>query len=758
MAMLEAIVTPELSRRFMLKGAGALVVSYTGPASLARAASAAGKPPLTPDQLDSFLAIHADGSATAFYGKMDMGQGTDLGIAQIVAEELDLPLAQVAVVMGDTARTVNQGGASGSTGIWRGGAALRNAAAEARRLLLDMAAQQLGVVAEKLTVTDGNVAIADAPGRHVSYGQLIGGRYFNATLEWNHELGNNLTVKGKTAPKPPAQYKIVGQSALRRDIPLKVFARLDYVTDVKVPGMLHGRMVRPPIAGAVPVSVDESSLKNINGVKVVWKQGFLGVVAGKEWDAIRAARQLTVSWSQVRPPFPGQDALYDHIRDAPVRHRQVETAKGALEPALAGAAQRLSAEYEWPFQSHASMGPACAVVAIANGTATVWTGSQKPHYTQEGVAKILGLPMEKVRAIWVPGPGSYGRNDAGDAAIDAAVLAQAAGKPVRLQGMRYEGHGWDPKAPASIHRLRAGLDAQGKIIAYHFESKAFSKWEIETTEKDPAHSLAGQLMGMPLTPRDSFGTPGESYEIPNRLMAWETISGLLDRASPLRSSHMRDPAGPQMHFASECFIDELALAAQADPIDFRLRHLTAARDIAVVKAAQEKSGWQTRMSGPRDGGKSDIASGRGFAYVQRNGTLVAEVAEVEVDRRSGKVAVKRVTVAHDCGLIVNPEQLRRTIEGNVVQGASRALWEEVRFSPEQVTSIDWLTYPILDITATPPEVDIVLIDRPELPATGAGEASTRPMAAAIGNAIFDATGVRLRRAPFTPEQVKASFA
>ena len=241
-------------------------------------------------------------------------------------------------------------------------------------------------------------------------------------------------------------------------------------------------------------------------------------------------------------------------------------------------------------------------------------------------------------------------------------------------------------------------------------------------------------------------------------MAWETISGLLDRASPLRSSHMRDPAGPQMHFASECFIDELALAAQADPIDFRLRHLTAARDIAVVKAAQEKSGWQTRMSGPRDGGKSDIASGRGFAYVQRNGTLVAEVAEVEVDRRSGKVAVKRVTVAHDCGLIVNPEQLRRTIEGNVVQGASRALWEEVRFSPEQVTSIDWLTYPILDITATPPEVDIVLIDRPELPATGAGEASTRPMAAAIGNAIFDATGVRLRRAPFTPEQVKASFA
>jgi len=757
MTMLDDIVAPELSRRFLLKGAGALVVSFAAPASLAQAGAGA-KPPLTPDQLDSFIAVHADGSATAFYGKMDMGQGTDLGIAQIVAEELDLPLARVAVVMGDTARTVNQGGASGSTGIWRGGAALRNAAAEARRLLLDMAGQRLGAPAEKLAVTDGIVAIADAPDKHVAYGQLIGGRYFNAELDWNHELGNNLAVKGKAVPKRPEQYKIVGQPALRRDIPLKVFARLDYVTDVKVPGMLHGRMIRPPVAGAMPVAVDESSLAAIPGVKVVWKQGFLGVVAKKEWNAIRAARQLKVTWSQVPPAFPSQDSLYDHIRNAPVRHRQVEVEKGALEPALAGAAKLVSAEYEWPFQSHASMAPACAVVAIADGEATIWTGSQKPHYTQEGVAKILGLPMEKVRAVWVPGPGSYGRNDAGDAAIDAAVLAQAAGRPVRLQGMRYEGHGWDPKAPASVHRLRAGLDEAGKIIAYHFESKAFSKWEIETTEKDPAHSLAGQLMGMKLTPQDSFGVPGESYEIPNRLMAWETIAPLLDRASPLRTSHLRDPAGPQMHFASECFIDELALAAQADPIEFRLRHLTSARDIAVVKAAMERSGWQPRIAGPRDGGKGDIVSGRGFAYVQRNGTLVAEIAEVEVDRRSGQVGVKRVTVAHDCGLIVNPEQLSRTIEGNVVQGTSRSLWEEVRFSPAQVTSIDWLTYPILDIAATPLQVDIVLIDRPELPATGAGEASTRPVAAAIANAIFDATGVRLRRAPFTPEQVKASFA
>jgi CO/xanthine dehydrogenase Mo-binding subunit len=387
---------------------------------------------------------------------------------------------------------------------------------------------------------------------------------------------------------------------------------------------------------------------------------------------------------------------------------------------------------------------------------TVWTGSQKPHYTQQGVAGILGVPVETVHAIWVQGPGSYGRNDAGDAAIDAALLSQAVGRPVRLQNMRADAHGWDPKGPASVHRARAGLDAEGRVVAYHFESKAFSRLYIEQNEHDPRMSLAGQLMGLPLKPIEAFGVPSEAYAFGDRRMAWETIPPLLDRASPLRTSHLRDPVGPQLHFASESFVDELAAAAGSDPLEFRLRHLTGPRDVAVIKAAAERAQWETRPSGPRDG-KGDTALGRGIAYVQRNGSVVAVIAEVEVDRRSGKVWPRRYVVAHDCGLIINPDGLRACIEGNVVQSTSRSLWEEVLFDRDKVTSVDWMTYPILDIAEAPAAIDIVLIDRPELPPAGAGESSTRPVAAAIANAVFDATGVRLRRAPFTPERVQAAL-
>jgi CO/xanthine dehydrogenase Mo-binding subunit len=536
----------------------------------------------------------------------------------------------------------------------------------------------------------------------------------------------------------------------------KVVARLDYVTDVKVNGMLHGRMIRPSIAGAVPVSVDQNSITDIPGARVVWQQGFLGVVAEKEWNAIRAAQQLQVTWSKTAPPFPSQDALYEHIRQAPVRKRSVEVQVGAVDPAFAGAARIVSAEYEWPFQSHASMGPACAVVALENGGATLWTGSQKPHFARDGVARMLGLPQERVHGIWMQGPGSYGRNDAGDAAVDAALLAQAVGRPVRVQGMRSEGHGWDPKGPASIHRARAGLDAQGNVIAYQFESKGFSRIDIDTNESNPSDSLGGQLLGMQLASKDGFGVPSESYGFANKLMAWETIAPLLDRASPLRTAHLRDPVGPQLHFASESFIDELAAATDTDAVEFRLRYLRDPRDIAVVKAAAQKANWETRPSGRRDQRDADVATGRGIAYVQRGRTVVAVVAEVEVERRSGKVHAKHFVVAHDCGLIVNPDGLRRCIEGNIVQGVSRSLWEEVTFDREQVTSVDWVSYPILDITEAPEAIDIELINRPDMPPLGAGEPSTRPVTAAVANAIFDATGVRLRRVPFTPDRVKAS--
>jgi nicotinate dehydrogenase subunit B len=349
------------------------------------------------------------------------------------------------------------------------------------------------------------------------------------------------------------------------------------------------------------------------------------------------------------------------------------------------------------------------------------------------------------------------RNAADDAGIDAALLSKAVARPVRVQGMRWEGHGWDPKGPASIHRARAALDKEGGVIGYVFESKGFSRVDIDTNESDPVYSLAGQLMGPPLKPLQGFGEPTESYGFANKRLAWETVAPLLDRASPLRTAHLRDPVGPQIQFASESFIDEIAAAVGADPVAFRLRYLKAPRDIAVVKAAAEAAGWQPRPS-PRSDRTGDTLTGRGIAYAQRSGAVVAIIAEVEIDRRSGKIWGKKFTVAHDCGLIINPDGLRRCIEGNVVQGTSRALSEEVAFDRTKVTSTDWLSYPILDITEAPEMVDIVLINRPDLPPAGAGESSIRPVAAAISNAVFDATGVRLRRAPLTPERLKPALA
>jgi CO/xanthine dehydrogenase Mo-binding subunit len=749
------------SRRTLLSGAGALVVSVGTPLGLdmmlaTRAAFAQGaKPPLLPTELSSFIAINADGSVAAYFGKMDMGHGLFVAIGQMVAEELDVPFRAVKVHMGDTANSVNQGGASGSTGIQFGGKQMRMAAAEARRVLVEMAAEKLSVPADQLTVTDGVVQARDGA-KKVSYGDLIGGRYFNVQLDWNKQWGNALYAPGKAKPKPHTAHKIIGQPIKREDVAPKVFAQEDFVTDVKVPGMVHGRMIRPPVAGAVPVKVDEASIKDIPGAKAVWENGFLGVVADREWDAIKAAEKLTVEWSNAAPPFPEQAALYDHIRKAPVRKAQIEKQNGNVDEAFRSAARVIEAEYEWPFQSHACMGPACALVEIKDGKVTCWSGTQKSHFVQQGLAATLGMPAANIHVIWQTGPGSYGRNDADDCAMDAATLAKAVGKPVRLQYMREQGTGWDPKGPASVHKVRAALDASGNVTAYEFNSKAFSRVDVDTNGSKDFDTLSGQTRGVALKSGDAFGVPAESYAFPNKRVGWETIPPLLERASPLRTSHLRDPVGPQIHFASESFIDEVAAAVNADPIEFRLRYIQDARDIALLKAVAEKSGWQTRPSPRRDQTGNKVA-GRGIAYSQRNGTRVAIVAEVEVDRGSGRIFAKKFTVAHDCGQIINPDGLTKCIEGNIVQGISRTLWEEVTFDTEAVTSVDWVSYPILDITETPETIDCVLINRPELDPTGAGEPSIRPVAAAIANAIFDATGVRIRRVPFSPERVKAAL-
>jgi CO/xanthine dehydrogenase Mo-binding subunit len=813
-----------ISRRSLLVSAGALVVAFGSPPAVSAPGEPAAEP--LPDRLDSWLAVQPDGTVTVFFGKMDPGQGVDVAIRQIVAEELDVRVDRVAIVMGDTAHTVNQGGASGSTGIERGGITLRYAGAEARRVLLELASQHLGVPADALLVQDGVVSVSAAPHNaaspeaalpeaapsgtapsgtassgtvssgtvspetpgtasrktavpgQISYAELIGGRHFDVPMQWNGVYGNGLVARGRAEPKRPGDYRVVGTSVPRTDIPEKVFARHRFVTDIRLPGMLHARMIRPAVTGSVPTAVDETSIADIPGARIVWKQGFLGVAAPREWDAIRAARMLKVGWSQVTPPFPGHSALYDHMRAATPVARHEPVKQGNADDAIAAAAKVIEAVYEWPFQSHASMGPACAVVDAGPDAATVWTGTQKPHFAAMGLARILGLKPAQVRAIWVRGAGSYGRNDA---AMDAAVMSQALGAPVRVQYMRAEGTGWDPKGPASIHHARAGLDADGKVVGYRFDSRGFSRTDIATTESDPAHSLAGQSMGMKLTPTQEFGIPTEPYQFPAQLRAWETIPALFDRASPLRSSHLRDPVGPQLGFASESFIDELACAAGADAVAFRLAHLRDPRAIAAIQACADRFGWQPRIaasgraaspgaasatapgapSGASSGASSGAASvvtGRGFAYAQRGQTIVALAVEVEVNRATGRVWPRRWTVAHDCGLVINPQGLRLCIEGNIVQGSSRALWEEVTFDPAMVTSLDWIGYPILDLPEAPAAIDIVLLDRPELPPSGAGEGSIRPVAAAIANAVFDATGIRLRRAPFTPDRIKAAMA
>ncbi len=749
-----------ITRRDFLKASGSLVVSVSIPGAIAAAMSQGttigARPPLLPSELDSWIAVLPDGTVTAYFGKTEMGQGVDVAIGQIVAEELDVPFNAVTVHMGDTATSVNQGGASGSTGIQLGGRQMRMAAAEARRVLLEMAAAKLDTPADQLIVVDGAITAAFNRDKKTSYAELIGGRYFNVQLDWNKQWGNPLYAPGKAQPKPHTAHKIVGQPIKRADVAPKVFCQEDYCTDIKVPGMVHGRVIRPPVAGAVPVAVDESSIKDVPGVRVIREKDFLGLVAEKEWNAVKAAEKLKVEWSDSSPGFPETAGIYDHIRNAPVRKRDEGKPIGNVDEAMRNAARVVEAEYEWPFQSHASMGPACALVEIKDGQATCWTGSQKSHFVRDGVAVMLGLPPDKVRAIWVPGPGAYGRNDAGDAAMDAAVLAKATGRPVRLQYTRDQGTGWDPKGPASIHRARAAIDAAGNVIGYDFLSKGFSRIDVLMNESKAADTLAGHLLGAKLGVNDGFGVPAEVYAFASKRVAWETIAPLLERASPLRSAHLRDPVGPQVHFASESFMDEVAHAVGADPVEFRLRHLKAPRDIAVIKAAAERAGWQTRTSPRRDQTGSTV-SGRGIAYSQRNGTICAVVAEVDIDRSTGKIWARKFTVAHDCGQIINPDGLAKCIEGNIVQGISRTLTEEVTFDKQAVTSVDWLTYPILDIGDTPETIDCVLINRPEAAPTGAGEPSIRPVAAAIANAIFDATGVRIRRVPFSPDRVKQAL-
>ncbi len=761
--------TTALSRRAFLSATGALVVALVAPTEFAQAAAKAAASGPAPDKLSSYISIDPDGSVIAYYGKIDGGQGLETSIAQLVAEEIDVPWERVRVVMGDSALTVNMGGATAGNGLRQGGLIMRRTAAEARRLLIEMAGKALNKPAAELTVTDGVVHAlsgpATDPSQRISYAELVGGRHLDAPIAWNGEA-QQLTVKVQAPLKKPSEFKVIGKPMPRRDMPGKVFGTLQQCSDVRLPGMLHARMIRPTVAGAVPVTVDEKSISDIAGAKVVWIKDFLAVVAEKEWNAVKAAQALKVSWSQSKPNFPGHDKLFDHIRAAPVVKRSSDPGivgfaaqrdEGSVEDGFKQAVRIIEGEYEYPTQSHAGMGPACAVADVRDGGATVWTSTQKPHDCANGIAELLQLPREKVRAIWMFGTGGYARDGQGDATAEAAVLSQHLGLPVRVQHMRHEALAWDPKGTATVNRSRVGLDATGKVIAYENISKAFSMEDCNTREQHPGDTLVGMALGARLNWRPSFGTPGNSYTFENGRWGWEVIAPLMDRSSPLRSTHIRDPFGPPLMFGSESFIDEVAAATNTDPIEFRLRYLKNDREHELFRAAAEHYGWEKRPSPRNDQANADVAVGRGFAYRQLAGTYIALIAEVRVHRDSGVIEIPRLVCAHDCGVIVNPETIRHVIDRQLVWGTSRMMHEEVQFDQNMVTSVDWLTYPVVKMDGVPKSIEIVLIDRPQEPPSGAAEMAVGPLPAAIGNAVFDATGVRLRRVPFTPQRVKAAL-
>jgi CO/xanthine dehydrogenase Mo-binding subunit len=756
-----------LTRREFLQAAGALVVQASGLLAMGDAAAQAAAPVIVgphPSALDTWVRIAADGMVTVNSGKMDCGQGLDLAYAQIVADELDVALDRVQVTLGDTRLSPNQGGGSGSTGLRMGARPLRNAAAEARRLLVESAAARLSVAADALDVDNGRVFVKADPARGVTYAELVGGRNLAAPLKWNNAVGNGMDAVGQARPKDPSQYKIVGKGFKRKDIADKVMAREHYTAHIRPANLLHARAVRPAVAGAQPLAVDAASIAGIAGAKHFVKGGFVAVVAETEWDAIRASRALKVTWSDVQGPFAGgEDKVFDYIRAArPTAANAIPMFGGKKDfdpkptlDALAASKKVVEADYECAFQSHARIAPSCGVADVRGDKAEIWADTQKPHFLRDGIAKFLGLQVANVQVKWMHGAGSYGRSDADEAPYEAALLSQEFGRPVRMQWSREEGTAWDPKAPAGIISMKAGLDEAGNVTGWLFKAKGFNGWDVRFTGESPEHTLVGMLTGHRKWNAYNFNTPEESYRFPKHVHWWETVPPYLQEASPMRTAHLRAPQEMQTRFGQECFIDEVAAAAGMDPVAFRLKHLTDEREIAVVKAAAEKMGWQPRTA--RAGG-GKLMTGRGIALHSGYQSYAAVACEVEVNKSTGRIWVKKVVIGHDCGMMVNPIGVRAALEGQIMQGISRALYEEVHFDDKRVTSVDWQTYRIASMDDMPAEVELVLINRPDKPIGGAGEPAIVCFPAAIANAVADATGVRIRRYPMVPERVKKLLA
>ncbi len=731
-----------ISRRDALLGSGALIVSFSLAGALEPAMAQVGAKPVVLTEVDSFLAIDKSGKVTVYSGKVELGTGVYTALQQIVADELDVPLSRTEIIQGDTLLTPDQGKTWASITIQVGGMQLRQAAAAARAALVDEAAKKLGLEAGQLTVADGVIA---GGGKKITYAELIGGKTFSIKLD----------PKQPVKEKDPKDYKFVGKPVPRLDIPDKVTGRFTYMQDFRVPGMLHGCVVRPSAIGAKLESVDEGSIKDVPGIVQVVRDGdFLGVVAANEWAATHGARGLKATWSKSET-LPDEAKLWDYVRSTKVVKDDVTSNVGNTAEAMGKeGAKTLKATYDFAIHTHGSIGPSCAIAEFKDGKLTSWSASQATHALRGQLAQMLSLPPDSVRCIYLEGAGCYGRNGHEDAAGDAALLAKAVGKPVRVQWSRADEHGWDPKGPPTLIDLRAAMDSAGNIIAW--ESEFFIPQAGPGGLDVPL--VAGTLAGLPQQPTPFPGNIFQDSAIPYKFDNVKTTCHRLE-TTPFRPSWIRTPGRMQNTYANESFIDEIAAAAGMDPLDFRLKYLDPSdkRGIELLQRLAKLSNWQKRPS-PQKSASGSVLMGRGMSYVKYElvRTYVGAVAEVEVDRSTGEIRVPKFYVTHDCGQIINPDGLKNQIEGCVVQTVSRTLIEELKFNRAQVTSLDWDSYPILKFPQVP-EILIDLIDRPMEKPWGAGEPAASVIPSAISNAVFDATGVRLRSIPYTPGKVKAAM-
>jgi CO/xanthine dehydrogenase Mo-binding subunit len=767
-ANFEADALTALDRRGFLKSAGALIVGFhiaggqTDRAQFGQTALS-GSPPN--DQLDSWIAIGADGKITAFSGKEELGQGIATAQQQLVAEELSVPFERVNLIYCDTALTPDQAYTSGSqshpTNFNHANLAL--AAATAREALLKMAAQRLGVPVAQLTLAAGEIGVKGDTSIRVSYGELTAGKKLNLALDRNAKR------------KPPSEWTVLGKAIGRPDMPAMATGQFEYVHNVRLPGMLHGQVVRPPAVGATLIGVDEASVRGLPGfVKVVVKKNFVGVVAEKPWQAIRAAEKLMVSWTS-GTGLPKQSEFYDSLMRQPSRDMLMVDSNDTAQT-LAGAAVTLKSTYLHPYQMHGSIGSSCAVADVRGDRATLYSPTQGVWYQKSAGAMILGLKPENVHVVFRRGAGCYGLNGADAVSYDAMILSQAVGKPVRVQLSRKDEMAWENYGNAWRIEERAGLDLQGNIVVWEHES-----WTPGLGNRPgpstPGNVVTGMLLGYaPAAFSPAAAQPPRNYnnnsngipsyvagQVGNSSGGTGIVKGekvlVHNVVSPFWTGPLRSPARLQNTFAHESFMDELAARAKADPVEFRLRHLKNERVIGVLTGAAKAAKWETRPSPKPVSRKTGIASGRGVACVayEGNNGYTGIVVDVEVDRDTGKVTVRHMWVAIDAGPISNPDGLRNQAEGGALQGMSRALGEEVTWDDRKVTSVDWRTYHSLPLGFAIPKIECVLINRPDEEAAGAGETAITVVAAAIGNAIFDATGARLRQIPLTAERMKAAL-